>query len=156
MNVCLVPPADFCISDKRGPSCKLGLPGLRQQQSHQSSCEQQGRHQQDGNSAVRVHQLPKDYITHYCCHSAHSGEEPQGWGPESRSAMSSCDFQDAHTLHSPTLKNLNCCFFRLEASYRSWVGYSSVPTTSRAFQAITETPLKTHERTRLWALVWTM
>lgn len=58
-------------------SRELRLSGLWEQQGHQSSCEQQGRHQQDGDGAVGVHQLSEHDVAHDGCHSAHSGEEAQ-------------------------------------------------------------------------------
>lgn len=63
-------------------SRELCLPGLWKQKTHQSSSEQQGWHQQDGDSTVCVHQPSKDQVTHDGCHSAHACEETKSRGPE--------------------------------------------------------------------------
>lgn len=67
------------VSDWSG---ELSLLGLWKQESHQSSGQQQSRHQQHRHGAVRVHQLPEGHVTHDGRHSAHSCEETESRGPE--------------------------------------------------------------------------
>ncbi|KAG7230873.1 hypothetical protein INR49_024900 [Caranx melampygus] len=61
---------------------ELGLSGLWEKQSHQSSSQQESRHHQDWDGTARVHQLPKDYVTHDRCHTANACEETKCRGPE--------------------------------------------------------------------------
>lgn len=67
-----------------GVSGELRLFGLWEHESHQSSSQQQNRHQQYRYSTVSVHQLSKDNIGHDRRHSAHSGEEAESRGPEKK------------------------------------------------------------------------
>lgn len=65
-------------------SGELGLLGLWEQESHQSSGQQQNRHQQHRYSTVGVHQLSEDNVGRDRRHSAHSGEEAESRGPEKK------------------------------------------------------------------------
>lgn len=67
-----------------GWSGELRLFGLWEQQSHQSSGQQQNRHQQHRYSTVSVHQLSKDDVGHDRRHSAYSGEEAKCGRPEKK------------------------------------------------------------------------
>lgn len=64
-----------------GVSGELCLFGLWEHESHQSSSQQQNRHQQHRYSTVSVHQLSKDNIGRDRRHSAHSGEEAESRRP---------------------------------------------------------------------------
>lgn len=62
-------------------SCELCLLGLWQYKSGKSSDQKQSGHYQHRHSTVSVHQLPKNYITHNRCYSAHPCEETESRRP---------------------------------------------------------------------------
>lgn len=68
-------------------SGELCLFGLWEQQSHQSSGQQQSRHQQHRYSTVGVHQLSKDDVGRDRRHSAYSGEEAESGRPEKKDEL---------------------------------------------------------------------
>lgn len=63
-------------------SGELRLSGLRQHESHQASDQQQCRHQQHRDGAVRVHQPAEGHVAHDGRHPGHAGEETESGGPE--------------------------------------------------------------------------
>lgn len=65
-------------------SGELCLLGLWEQESHQSSGQQQERHQQHRYSTIGVHQLSEDDVGRDGRHSAHPGEEAESRGPEKK------------------------------------------------------------------------
>ncbi|KAG7270353.1 hypothetical protein CRUP_034463 [Coryphaenoides rupestris] len=123
--------------DQPESSVDLRLLGLGEQAGHHPAGQQQRRHQQEWHGAGAVHKAAENYVSHDGRHSSTPVKKPQSGGPERSQADSRRAMATA------------------EAPYRSWVGYSSVPTTSREFQLITDTPLKRQDKDRLPVLVWT-